>query len=211
MYVRGNYMKENIYQKKIKEWTKKYGGLSSDIQRKIDKLVAEYDKTQRITKDNKILKITTGTKLVREFNGKLYSVFVADTGFEFNGQLYKSLSAIANTITGKHWKEFKSTSNEKLLEHVTYKVKIILTPSRKNKIIIQGENNYDIRLINAIVQSFWFNNKCANGELTRKEKLNGNNNRFKNLRFLPPNIIEDIINGKNDPDITVQDLLKIAG
>lgn len=108
-------------------------------------------------------------------------------------------------------KEFKSTSNEKLLEQVTYKVKITLTPSRKNKIIIQGENNYDIRLINAIVQSFWFNNKCANGELTRKEKLNGNNNRFKNLRFLPPNIIEDIINGKNDPDITVQDLLKIAG
>ena len=80
-------MKENIYQKKIKEWTKKYGGLSSDIQRKLNKLVAEYDKTQRITKDNKILKITTGTKLVREFNG----------------QLYKSLSAIANTITGKHW------------------------------------------------------------------------------------------------------------
>ena len=80
-------MKENIYQKKIKEWTKKYGGLSSDIQRKLNKLVAEYDKTQRITKDNKILKITTGTKLVREFNGKLY----------------KSLSAIANTITGKHW------------------------------------------------------------------------------------------------------------
>ena len=75
----------------------------------------------------------------------------------------------------------------------------------------RGENNYDIRLINAIVQSFWFNNKCANGELTRKEKLNGNNNRFKNLRFLPPNIIEDIINGKNDPDITVKDLLKIAG
>jgi len=37
------------------------------------------------------------------------------------------------------------------------------------------------------------------------------NNRFKNLRFLSPNIIEDIINGKNDPDITVQDLLKIAG
>ena len=96
-------MKENIYQKKIKEWTEKYGGLSQDIQRKIDKLVAEYDKTQCILKDSKTLKITTGTKLVREFNGKLYSVFVVDTGFEFNGQVYKSLSAIANTITGKHW------------------------------------------------------------------------------------------------------------
>ena len=42
MYVRGNHMKENIYQKKIKEWTKKYGGLSSDIQRKIDKHIKVY-------------------------------------------------------------------------------------------------------------------------------------------------------------------------
>ena len=96
-------MKENIYQKKIKEWTKKYGGLSSDIQRKIDKLVAEYDKTQRITKDNKILKITTGTQLIREFGGKQYSVFVANNGYEYEGKTYKSLSAIANIITGKHW------------------------------------------------------------------------------------------------------------
>ena len=101
--LRGYNMKENIYQKRILEWTKKYGGLSKDVQRKIDKLVLEYDKKKNISKDNKILKITKGTKLVREFNGKQYSVIVTNRGYEYNSKIYKSLSAIANEITGTHW------------------------------------------------------------------------------------------------------------
>lgn len=96
-------MKENIYQKRILEWTKKYGGLSKDVQRKIDKLVLEYDKKKNILKENKVLKITKGTKLVREFNGKQYSVIITDRGYEYNNKVYKSLSAIANKITGTHW------------------------------------------------------------------------------------------------------------
>lgn len=101
--LRGYNMKENIYQKRILEWTKKYGGLSKDVQRKIDKLVLEYDKKKNILKDNKILKITKGTKLVREFNGKQYSVIVTNRGYEYNSKIYKSLSAIANEITNTHW------------------------------------------------------------------------------------------------------------
>ena len=108
-------------------------------------------------------------------------------------------------------KELPISSEVKLLEALIYNVKISLTPSKKNKIIIQGKNNYDLKLINAIVQSFWFNEKCAKSELTRAERLNGNNKRYKNLRFLPPNIIEDIFNGKNDPNLTIQDLLKMVG
>ncbi len=96
-------MKENIYQKRIEEWIKKYGGLSPDVQRKIDKLIIEYDKKQRISKESKALQLTAGTKLIREFKGKQYSVFVANNGFEYKGETYKSLSAIANIITGKHW------------------------------------------------------------------------------------------------------------
>ena len=101
-------------------------------------------------------------------------------------------------------------SDIKQLETLKYSVNIALTPQKQNKIIIQGKTNYDLKLINAIVQSFWFNEKCANGELSREEKISGNNKRFKNLRFLPPNIIEDIINGKNDENLTVKDLLKLV-
>lgn len=106
IYVRkqkGVYMALNIFEKRIKNWEEQYGSLLPKVQRKIDKLVENYDRTQNIEKDNKVLSITDGTKLVREFKGKRYSVTVIPNGFEYNGRTYKSLSAIANEITGTRW------------------------------------------------------------------------------------------------------------
>lgn len=106
IYVReqkGVYMALNIFEKRIKKWEEQHGSLSPKIQRKIDKLVENYDRTQNIEKDNKVLSITNGTKLVREFKGKRYSVTVIPNGFEYNDRTYKSLSAIANEITGTRW------------------------------------------------------------------------------------------------------------
>ena len=106
IYVReqkGVYMALNIFEKRIKNWKEQHGSLSPKVQRKIDKLVENYDRTQNIEKDNKVLSITDGTKLVREFKGKRYSVTVIPNGFEYNGRTYKSLSAIANEITGTRW------------------------------------------------------------------------------------------------------------
>ena len=100
---KGVYMALNIFEKRIKAWEEQHGSLSPEIQRKIDKLVENYDRTQNVEKDNKVLSITDGTKLVREFKGKRYSVTVIPSGFEYNGRKYKSLSAIANEITGTRW------------------------------------------------------------------------------------------------------------
>jgi hypothetical protein len=44
-----------------------------------------------------------GTRLVREWNGKSHVVEVVDTGFAWQGQTYRSLSAIASLITGSRW------------------------------------------------------------------------------------------------------------
>ena len=45
-----------------------------------------------------------GATLVREFDGKEYRVQVlADGRYEYNRQIYGSLSAIAKTITGTQW------------------------------------------------------------------------------------------------------------
>lgn len=106
IYVReqkGVYMALNIFEKRIKNWKEQHGSLSPKVQREIDKLVENYDRTQNIEKENKVLSITDGTKLVREFKGKRYSVTVIPNGFEYNGRTYKSLSAIANEITGTRW------------------------------------------------------------------------------------------------------------
>ena len=44
-----------------------------------------------------------GTRLVRMWDDRRYEVTVTATGFEFEGRPYRSLSAIANAITGGHW------------------------------------------------------------------------------------------------------------
>ena len=44
-----------------------------------------------------------GDRLVREWNGQTYLVEVAENGFRLDGTVYRSLSAVARTITGARW------------------------------------------------------------------------------------------------------------
>jgi hypothetical protein len=43
-----------------------------------------------------------GSMLHREYKGRLIQVLVRKKGFEYDGQIYKSLTAVANAITGSH-------------------------------------------------------------------------------------------------------------
>ncbi|MGE0665747.1 MAG: DUF2924 domain-containing protein [Sphingomonadales bacterium] len=47
--------------------------------------------------------LSPGTRLVREWHGRLHTVDVLTTGFRYDGQLYRSLSEVARTITGARW------------------------------------------------------------------------------------------------------------
>ena len=49
------------------------------------------------------LKLKPGTRLMREWNGTMYSVLVTADGFDFGGKTWRSLSMIARHITGAHW------------------------------------------------------------------------------------------------------------
>lgn len=44
-----------------------------------------------------------GTALVREYKRETIRVMVLADGFEFQGERYKSLTAVAKAVTGKHW------------------------------------------------------------------------------------------------------------
>jgi Protein of unknown function (DUF2924) len=44
-----------------------------------------------------------GNRLVREWNGTTHTVLVLASGFEWQGMQYRSLSQIAEAITGAHW------------------------------------------------------------------------------------------------------------
>jgi hypothetical protein len=47
--------------------------------------------------------IKPGGRLLREWDGVTHSVEVIKGGYRWNGEIYRSLSAVARAITGAHW------------------------------------------------------------------------------------------------------------
>lgn len=47
-----------------------------------------------------------GSTLTREYKGQAYQVKILPSGFDFDGQVYKSLTAVAKAITGQHCSGF---------------------------------------------------------------------------------------------------------
>ena len=83
------------------------GELNNNCKKQLDKLLTKYEKDKTINTNDiqktKMAILPAGTKLVREFKGEKYEVQVLDNGYEYSGKIYKSLSAIANYITGTRW------------------------------------------------------------------------------------------------------------
>ena len=44
-----------------------------------------------------------GTILRRQYRGRVVQVTVLREGFEYEGEVYRSLSAVAKAVTGSHW------------------------------------------------------------------------------------------------------------
>ena len=105
--------------------------------------------------------------------------------------------------------KFTYTPNDEVIITRVQNVMISVTPQKQNKIIIPGKANYDMKLIQAIVKSFWYNKLGAERKLP-PEARNGNNKRLRKLRFLPPEIIESIMNGTQDPELNVKKLIAMA-
>ena len=81
-----------------------YGGLKPETVRRLEKLGEELDGgrvdvRKRPANDRPI----SGTRLIRDYQGVEHCVTVRDNDFEYQGRPYKSLSAIARTITGTQW------------------------------------------------------------------------------------------------------------
>ncbi len=57
--------------------------------------------TARRTNDKKTL--PPGSRLVRNWNGRSHTIEVTNNGFLYAGQKYRSLSAVARTISGARW------------------------------------------------------------------------------------------------------------
>ena len=73
-----------------------FGGLSISIERKLE------SHRRAGSKETASLQVA-GSKLIREWNGVTHVVEVLEDGFEWQGKRYRSLSAIARSITGARW------------------------------------------------------------------------------------------------------------
>ncbi len=106
-----------------------YGGLSERAKRRAGELANELDIRSRVPcgafddtpgGKRKIVRLSAsglathdrrlpmpGTIINREYKGNIYQVKVLEDGFEYEGRVVNSLSAIAKEITGSHWNGFK--------------------------------------------------------------------------------------------------------
>jgi hypothetical protein len=91
---------------RIQELT--YGGPDKQTRRLLDLLADEVEGT--LTRKSQIAdprNPVVGTKLIREWDGIAHTVTVLKEGFEWGGQRYKSLSAVARAITGTRWNGYR--------------------------------------------------------------------------------------------------------
>lgn len=61
------------------------------------------DSTQSASRAGAAAPLAAGTRLLREWNGRMHVVDVTAEGVLFDGKLYRSLTAVAKRITGAHW------------------------------------------------------------------------------------------------------------
>ncbi len=87
-----------------------HGGLSDETKSKMNDVLASSNTDGRKSASCKTPRRIPkqdmpvyGTKFVRDWNGRRYEVIAVPGGFEYDGRLYRSLSAIADVITGTHW------------------------------------------------------------------------------------------------------------
>jgi hypothetical protein len=81
-----------------------YGGVSDTDLELLDR-IADKDPVANLKRSRKMNPMRiAGTKLFRVYRGRQYEfTIVRDKEFVFNGETYKSLSAIARKITGMRW------------------------------------------------------------------------------------------------------------
>ncbi len=85
------------------------GGLSRAARRRLDELIAEIDLPLgegEVSVSGRLRRAsdpTVGTILTRVYKGDEIRVTALENGYEWEGVVYRSLSAVAKAITGSHW------------------------------------------------------------------------------------------------------------
>ena len=80
-----------------------YGGLKPSTRAELRRIATLLEPSRGPAKRPVRARLKPGTRIVRTWRGTAHEIFVADSGFEYQGRTYSSLSAIALAITGAKW------------------------------------------------------------------------------------------------------------
>ena len=89
----------------------KLGGLSLKAKARLEELIEELDlpfgkkanKAKETLRGRKGSNPSVGTTLTRQYKGQEIRVQVLENGFDHDGVIYRSLSAVAKAVTGSAW------------------------------------------------------------------------------------------------------------
>ena len=81
---------------------KLHNQLTTEQTKRLNQLTKQYKNNSHCF-DKRTSSLKPGTRIYKTHHGQKHVVFVKDDGYEYDGKLYKSLSRIANVITGKKW------------------------------------------------------------------------------------------------------------
>jgi hypothetical protein len=79
-----------------------FGGLSVRSRRRLDEMAAAISNDPKTAVAN-MVRTKPGTQLIRSWQGKTHTVTIQESGYQYDGRRYRSLSEIARHITGTQW------------------------------------------------------------------------------------------------------------
>jgi len=79
-----------------------FGGLKPSVRRLLERAAGDTDSLQ-ILRTRPVTRASTGTVLIRDWQGKSHHVTVLDRGVLYRKRNYRSLSQVARAITGCRW------------------------------------------------------------------------------------------------------------
>ena len=176
---------ESFIQEKVEEYIKNPNS--------IRELFKDYDlKTQAdYVLIGKNLNLTS--KVIRDC---IYKVIIQQESLE----LYLSQNSIRGLFT-----ENVEECNEEITK-LTYDLKVPQINTRGKALILAPNTTWKPTLIEAITKGFYYTERILSGD--ESPELNTRNcRRLRKLRFLPPDLISQILEGKQDPTLTIEKLL----
>jgi Protein of unknown function (DUF2924) len=81
---------------------KQYGGLKASTRSEVRRIARALERKPSVELRIRP-RIKPGTRLCRRWRGKMHEIFVTESGYEYCGVSYRSLSQVARKITGTRW------------------------------------------------------------------------------------------------------------